>query len=88
MLGTTVGVLRVEVLGKRVRGRGLERWVDVLERKGWSVSVRGLKCFWVKIYVVHYVTILHPGAHLRCIQLIREALAVFKDIQYRHDRRG
>ena len=43
MLGTTVGVLRVEVLGKRVRGRGLERWVDVLERKGWSVSVRGLK---------------------------------------------
>ena len=43
VLGTTVGVLRVEVLGKRVRGRGLERWVDVLERKGWSVSVRGLK---------------------------------------------
>ena len=43
MLGTTVGVLRVEALGKRVRGRGLERRVDVLERKGWSVSVRGLK---------------------------------------------
>ena len=43
VLGTTVGVLRVGVLGKRVRGQGLERWVDVLERKGWSVSVRGLK---------------------------------------------
>ena len=43
VLGTTVGVLRVEVLGKRVRGRGLECRVDALERKGWSVSVRGLK---------------------------------------------
>ena len=43
MLGTTVGVLRVEVLGKRVGGRGLERWVDALELKDWSVSVRGLK---------------------------------------------
>ena len=41
MSGTTVGVLRVEVLGKRVRGRGLERWVDVLERKGWSVKDEG-----------------------------------------------
>ena len=43
VLGTTVGVLRVEVLGKRVRGRGLECWVDALEWKGWSVSVRELK---------------------------------------------
>ena len=33
VLGTTVGVLRVEVLGKRVGGRGLERWVDALELK-------------------------------------------------------
>ena len=46
MLGTTVGVLRVEVLGKRVRGRGLECWVDALEWKG--RSVRGLKR-WVDV---------------------------------------
>ena len=41
MLGTTVGVLRVEVLGKRVGGRGLERWVEALVCEGRSVKDEG-----------------------------------------------
>ena len=36
-------VLRVEALGKRVGGRGLECWVNALERKGQSVSAQGSK---------------------------------------------
>ena len=40
-LGTTVGALRVEVLGKRVRGRGLECWVDALVCEGLSVKDEG-----------------------------------------------